>query len=138
MSHQTLSKKKPKIISIEFIDSSFMSPRSILFIGYKDNKVLIRYTEFDDVHVNQPISNIAFDDFIKQLVKRAQINKWKQYDQLGILDGEVWELNIEYASGYTRHSYGFTEYPKTFQLFKTMVKQFLKTHQINQSIPMLD
>ena len=138
MSYQILSKDKPKIKSIEFINSSFMSPRSALFIGYKNNIVIIRYTEFDDVHVNQLISKKAFDDFIKQLIKKTQFNTWKKYDQLGILDGDVWELNIKNASVYTRHSYEFTEYPENLKLFKEMVKQFLRTHHIEESIPTLD
>ena len=106
--------------------------------GYFQGHKTITFTKADKTDIPQmngfyiPVfeCKLAFDDwkeFIKKL-HRCYIIDWeKQYVDENVLDGEQWELKIEYGSNEPLFIYGSNAYPPHFDKLKKVIREVVPT-----------
>lgn len=103
----------PEISKVIFVRSAFPNPRSIFEIDIEGEKATFHYgwsfQEMEEGEINKA-------EFLSEL-EALHLGEWKsRYVDMMILDGEQWELTVEYGNPKdTFVVYGSNEYPYNFE-----------------------
>lgn len=104
----------------------------------KEDKNLVKYSDESytkNIEEKQPtviqVSDKQAMEFIDILFR--VINKWKnRYENINILDGTEWKLQIKYSNGKIAYYSGKNDYPSNFEYLDLITKELLNKAKFNK------
>ena len=115
------------VTSVRFFDWCFNDTPSSVVIKKTDGGAIRLEASSADGFIKRELREAEWKRLLDRLYGRLYLHEWKKrYDNLFVLDGEEWELEIKLTGGRIRTYKGNNAYPPYWMELKETFKPFLK------------